>query len=90
MKEAAHTLQETKIALAGGVSANSGLQRDLQAMCEAEGLTYLTAGSMLATDNAAMIGCRAYYMAQAGKFCDLHLNAKPSVPIGTVAWVEGN
>ena len=29
-----------------------------------------------------MIGCRAYYMAQAGKFGDLTLNAKPSVEIG--------
>lgn len=89
MKEAAHTLGETKIALAGGVSANSGLQRDLQAMCEAEGLTYLTAGSMLATDNAAMIGCRAYYMAQAGKFSNYTLNAKPSIPLGSDLW-KGN
>ncbi len=86
MKEAAHTLGEKKIALAGGVSANSRLQRDLQAMCEAEGLTYLTAGSMLATDNAAMIGCRAYYMAQAGKFSNYTLNAKPSIPLGSDLW----
>ena len=84
-KDAAHTLGETKITIAGGVSANQGLEN----MCNEEGFTYYKPGKILATDNAAMIGCRAYYMAQAGKFCDLHLNAKPSVPIGTVAWVEG-
>ena len=89
-KDAAHTLGETKITIAGGVSANQGLQVALENMCNEEGFTYYKAGKILATDNAAMIGCRAYYMAQAGKFCDLHLNAKPSVPIGTVAWVEGN
>ena len=43
---------------------------------------------ILSTDNAAMIGCRAYYMAQAGKFGDLTLNAKPSVEIGHVSWKE--
>lgn len=89
-KDAAHTLGETKITIAGGVSANKGLQVALENMCNEEGFTYYKPGKILATDNAAMIGCRAYYMAQAGKFCDLHLNAKPSVPIGTVAWVEGN
>ena len=84
-KDAAHTLGETKITIAGGVSANQGLQVALENMCNEEGFTYYKP-----SNNAAMIGCRAYYMAQAGKFCDLHLNAKPSVPIGTVAWVEGN
>ena len=34
-------------------------------MCEAEDLTYLTAGSMLATDNAAMIAIVGQY-----KFAD--------------------
>ena len=89
-KDAAHTLGETKITIAGGVSANQGLQVALENMCNEEGFTYYKPGKILATDNAAMIGCRAYYMAQAAKFCDLHLNAKPSVPIGTAAWVEGN
>ena len=42
----------------------------------------------MSTDNAAMFGCRAYYMAQAGKFGDLTLNAKPSVEIGHVSWKE--
>ena len=44
---------------------------------------------MLATDNAAMIGCRAYYMAQASKFSNYTLNAKPSIPLGSDLW-KGN
>lgn len=85
---AAKSLGETKITIAGGVSANKGLQAALAKMCEEEGFTYFKPSAILSTDNAAMIGCRAYYMAQAGKFGDSHLNAKPSVPIGTVSWVE--
>ncbi len=70
------------VTVAGGVSANKGLQNALADMCEREGLTFYRPGKILSTDNAAMIGCRAYYMAKAGKFADLTLNAKPSVPIG--------
>lgn len=70
------------VTVAGGVSANQGLQNALAAMCEREGLTFYRPGKILSTDNAAMIGCRAYYMAKAGKFADLTLNAKPSVPLG--------
>ena len=85
-RDAAHTLGETRITIAGGVSANKGLQTALQKMCEKEGFTYYKPHKILSTDNAAMIGCRAYYMAQAGKFADLTLNAKPSVEIGHVSW----
>ncbi len=70
------------VTVAGGVSANKGLQNALAAMCEREGLTFYRPGKILSTDNAAMIGCRAYYMAKAGKFADLTLNAKPAVPMG--------
>ena len=87
-KDAAHTLGESRITIAGGVSANKGLQKALEAMCVEEGFTYYKPHKILSTDNAAMIGCRAYYMAQAGKFCDLTLNAKPSVEIGYVSWKE--
>ena len=87
-RDAAHTLGESRITIAGGVSANKGLQKALEAMCEKEGFTYYEPHKILSTDNAAMIGCRAYYMAQAGKFADLTLNAKPSVEIGYVSWKE--
>ena len=51
-------------------------------------LLFYSPSPIFCTDNAAMIGCRAYYMAQAGKFADLTLNAKPSVEIGHVSWKE--
>lgn len=81
-REAAQLLGEHKITIAGGVSANQGLQAQMEAMCEAEGFTFYKPSKILATDNAAMIGCRAYYMAQQGEFADLYLNAKPSIPLG--------
>lgn len=89
-KHAAKELGEIKITVAGGVSANKGLQKALETMCKEEGFIYYKPNSILSTDNAAMIGCRAYYMAKVGKFGDLYLNAKPSVPIGSVSWVENN
>ena len=86
--EAAKLTGQTKITIAGGVSANKGLQKALATMCETNGFIYYAPSKVLSTDNAAMIGCRAYYMAKAGKFADLTLNAKPSVDIGSVSWVE--
>ena len=40
-KDAAHTLGETKITIAGGVSANQGLQVALENMCNEEGLSII-------------------------------------------------
>ena len=87
-EDAAKRTGQMKITIAGGVSANKGLQKAIKEMCERNGFMYYEPHKILSTDNAAMIGCRAYYMAQAGKFSDLSLNAKPSVDIGTVSWVE--
>lgn len=87
-EDAAKRTGQMKITIAGGVSANKGLQKAIKEMCERNGFTYYEPHKILSTDNAAMIGCRAYYMAQAGKFSNSSLNAKPSVDIGTVSWVE--
>ena len=45
-KDAAHTLGETKITIAGGVSANQGLQVALENMCNKEGFTYYKPGKI--------------------------------------------
>lgn len=68
------------IALAGGVAANSGLRGALSAACEKEGVRMCRPDPVLCTDNGAMIGCRAYYMAQAGDFAPMTLNADPRLP----------
>jgi N6-L-threonylcarbamoyladenine synthase len=71
-----------KIALAGGVAANSYLRAELQKACNTKGLGLVYPPLVLCTDNAAMIACRAYYQQFAGKFADLHLNALPSLKLG--------
>lgn len=85
-RQAAREYGQNVITIAGGVSANSGLQEAMAQMCQEEGFTYYGPDKILSTDNAAMIGCRGYYMAKTGKFSGLRLNAKPSLPIGTDMW----
>lgn len=68
------------IALAGGVAANSGLRKALETACAARGLRLCRPDPILCTDNGAMIGCRAYYMAEAGDFAPWTLNADPRLP----------
>lgn len=69
------------IVAAGGVSANSGLSAAMEKACAEHGYTFYRPEPILCTDNGAMIGCRAYYMALDGRFADLILNAKPALAI---------
>ena len=68
------------IALAGGVAANSGLREGLKKECDKRGVRMCRPDAVLCTDNGAMIGCRGYYMAQAGDYAPLNLNADPRLP----------
>ena len=68
------------VALAGGVAANSGLRGALEKECNLRNIRMCRPDLILCTDNAAMIGCRAYYMAQAGDFAEMTLNANPRLP----------
>ncbi len=69
------------IVAAGGVSANSGLSAAMETACAEHGYTFYRPAPVLCTDNGAMIGCRAYYMALDERFADLTLNAKPALAI---------
>jgi len=71
-----------KLVLAGGVAANGSLRQGLQKVCAAEKVRFYYPDLILCTDNAAMIGCRAYYQLKAGDIADLSLNAVPSRPLG--------
>ena len=71
-----------KIALAGGVASNSTLRAKMQEACEKEGFTLSIPSPILCTDNAAMIGCAAYYEYMAGVRDGLDLNANPSLRLG--------
>ena len=51
-----------RVAVAGGVAANSGLRRALTERCEAEGLQLSLPPLSLCTDNAGMIGLAAGFL----------------------------
>lgn len=72
-----------QIVLAGGVAANSALKARLEMECRRKDFSLYYPSLLLCTDNAAMIACRAYYQQLAGDYADLHLNAKPSLKLGT-------
>ena len=64
-----------RIAVAGGVAANSRIRRDMtQAVSKMGGTLYMPPLS-LCGDNAAMIGAQAYYEFLAGHTTDMTLNA---------------
>lgn len=50
-----------RVALAGGVAANSGLQKRMREEADARGLELSYPPPRLCTDNAAMIACAGYY-----------------------------
>ena len=64
-----------KLAVAGGVAANSRIRRDLENMTKRLGVELYLPPLKLCGDNAAMIGAQAYYEYQAGNIADMSLNA---------------
>lgn len=63
------------LVVAGGVSANSVLRRDLTDMCENNGFRLYLPELALCGDNAAMVGSQAYYEYLNGNTASLELNA---------------
>lgn len=64
-----------KIAVAGGVAANSRIRRDMQAAVDEMGGTLYLPPLSLCGDNGAMIGAQGYYEYLAGNVADMRLNA---------------
>ncbi len=64
-----------KIALAGGVAANSMLREKMRNLANEMNVEFYCPSPVLCTDNAAMIGCAAYYDYLDGKVADLKINA---------------
>lgn len=63
------------VALAGGVSANSAVRSLLEKECKKNGMKLYMPPLYLCGDNAAMIGCQAYYDHLSGKRAGMDLNA---------------
>ena len=70
-----------KVALAGGVASNSALRAQMQKLCIENGFEFFVPPPVLCTDNAAMIGCGAYYKYLEGDFADMSLNAVASLEL---------
>ncbi len=72
---AAEALGYKKIALAGGVSANSGVRAAMSAACQERGYEFFMPEKSLCGDNGAMIACQGSYNFLAGIRADESLNA---------------
>ena len=73
--EAAKRCGYGKIAVAGGVAANSRIRADLETACRQSGDQLFLPPLSLCGDNGAMIGCQGYYEYLAGKRGGMDLNA---------------
>ncbi len=69
------------ILLVGGVAANNVLRQELQAGGRKIGLPIFCPAPVLCTDNAAMIGCAAYYQYLRQDYAPFSLNAIPNLPL---------
>ena len=83
---AAKDLGYTKIAMAGGVASNSALRAGMKEACEKNGYELYYPSPILCTDNAAMIGCAAYYEYISGTRHGWDLNAVPNLKLGERAY----
>ena len=84
VKNALEALKQTglqRLALAGGVSANSYIRNEFSKL-ESQGIKVYYPELKLCTDNAAMIASAGYYDYINGKRSDLKLNAVPNLKIG--------
>jgi N6-L-threonylcarbamoyladenine synthase len=70
------------IAIAGGVSANSGLRTELHRRAQKSGWNIFIPDIQYCTDNAAMIAMSAHFKFLKNTFCDLSVTPVPNLAIG--------
>lgn len=80
-EKAVKMLGHKKVVLAGGVSANSMLRRDMAELCKKNGWQLYSPEIKYCGDNAAMVGSQGFYEAQKNAFAGLELNAYATMPI---------
>ena len=81
LMKAAEITGQKKIVVAGGVSANSVLRRELESLCKKNNLKLYMPELSLCGDNAAMVGSQAFYEYRAGHIARENLNAIASLGI---------
>ncbi|NEQ43861.1 MAG: tRNA (adenosine(37)-N6)-threonylcarbamoyltransferase complex transferase subunit TsaD [Leptolyngbya sp. SIOISBB] len=79
----------TKIAIGGGVAANSGLRQHLAAAAEENNLQVLFPPLKYCTDNAAMIGCAAADHLERGHQSDFALGTRSRMDLADVMTLYG-
>jgi len=79
--KASHDLGINQIAIAGGVSANSGLREEITRLAKVNGWESYIPKFEYCTDNAAMIGIAAHYKYLKGNFTDLSVSPKARMPL---------
>lgn len=84
LEKAALNFDYKKIALAGGVSANSLLRAECKKMCARRGLSLYLPELKYCGDNAAMVASQGYYEFLAGTRANSSLNAYATMPIDNV------
>lgn len=78
---AAQKTGQNKIAVSGGVAANSRLRERMAELANKKGYTLYIPELRYCTDNAAMVASQAYYEYIAGHCSDLYLNAAASLAL---------
>jgi len=81
VEQAAKQTGITQIAIAGGVSANSGLRKSLTELGAKNGWRIFIPAFEHCTDNAAMIAMAAHYKFLKGEFCSLEVAPLARMPI---------
>lgn len=80
LEKVADDLKISHIAIAGGVSANSGLRKRLQEVGKQKGWKTFIPKFEYCTDNAAMIAITGFYMFQKELFADQSVSARARMP----------
>ena len=77
LRKASREYKIKEIAIAGGVSANSGLRSEIQKLGEIENWNVYIPAFQYCTDNAGMIAMAAHFKAEQGAFCSQEVSPLP-------------
>lgn len=77
LRKASRDLRIKEVAIAGGVSANSGLRSELKKLGEKEGWNTYIPEFEYCTDNAGMIAMAAHYKFEEEVFCSMDITPDP-------------